>query len=129
LLAERLIATLQARAARLLSAEKGLALEKRILKPRHARGEYLRRSQEFIPFERATGELGMLPQAFDLMVARHSDIFRSIGKFDKRWYLPDAYLKELSMQGAFELVKAKYEAEARTHRRAPAGQVHTTRKS
>jgi hypothetical protein len=113
MLARRVTAVLKARAARLLSTDQGLALERQIVKPRRARDDYIRRSQDFIPFERAPGALNMRPSAFDLMVARHSGIFRSIGKFEKRWYLPGAYLKELVMQRGFGLIVAKYEAEAR----------------
>lgn len=112
-LSKRLTDTLMARGAQLLSAVEGLALEKQLLKPRRARDDYIRRSQNYTAFDRASRALGMKPKAFDLMVARHPDIFRSVGKFDKRWYLPDAYLRELMMKKEFGLIAAKYASTAR----------------
>jgi hypothetical protein len=48
-------------------------------------------------------------KAFDLMVATHSDIFRKIAIYDRSWYLPDLYIKELKKNKGFFAVKAKYE--------------------
>jgi hypothetical protein len=30
------------------------------------------------------------------MVAKNCEMFRTVGRYDKRWYLSDLYLKELS---------------------------------
>jgi hypothetical protein len=38
----------------------------------------------------------MKKKAFDLMVAKNCEMFRTVGRYDKRWYLSDLYLKELS---------------------------------
>jgi hypothetical protein len=40
-------------------------------------------------------------------------MFRKVGRYDKRWYLSDLYLKELSEKAFFELVTAKYEMMAK----------------
>jgi len=62
----------------------------------------------------------MRKKAFDLMVAENCETFRTVGMFDKRWYLSDLYLKELSEKSFFELVAAKYEMMAKEKRRSPA---------
>jgi hypothetical protein len=51
--------------------------------------------------------LGMRKRAFDLMVARNCEIFRSVGTYSKRWYLPDRYLNELTCKEYFELISLK----------------------
>ncbi|MBI5897311.1 MAG: hypothetical protein HZB24_15340, partial [Desulfobacterales bacterium] len=60
-------------------------------------------------FDQASHTLGMKKKAFDLMVAKHCEIFRGVGRYDRRWYLSDLYLKELSARQYFELISAKYE--------------------
>ena len=57
----------------------------------------------------ASRVLGMKRRAFDLMVAKNCEIFRSVGKFAQRWYLPDLYLRELSRKKEFRLISARYE--------------------
>ena len=99
----RLIDVLVARTAQLLSDKDGIAFEKRILRPSHTRVEYNNPYHGFTPFEMASRVLGMKPRAFDLMVARNCEIFRSVGKYTQRWYLPDLYLRELSMKKDFGL--------------------------
>ena len=47
------------------------------------------------------------------MVAKNCEMFRKVGRYDKRWYLSDLYLKELSEKAFFELVTAKYEMMAK----------------
>jgi hypothetical protein len=113
---------LTARATHLLSGQEGLDLEKRILRPSHARDEYDQDRYGFTPFDMAPGVLGMKRKAFDLMVAGNCDIFRSVGKYAKRWYLSDLYLREISQRKNFDLVSAKYEMMAkRLNRSGPAG--------
>jgi hypothetical protein len=55
----------------------------------------------------------MRKKAFDLMVTKNCEMFRKVGRYDKRWYLSDLYLKELSEKAFFELVTAKYEMMAK----------------
>jgi hypothetical protein len=98
-----------ARSSQLLSRKDGLALEKRILRPSRARADYRNSHLGFVPFDRASNVLGMKPKAFDLMVASHCDIFRSVGTYSHRWYLPDLYLRELCGKRGFSLISAKYE--------------------
>jgi hypothetical protein len=112
----RLIDVLVARTAQLLSDEDGIAFEKRILRPSHTRVEYSNPYHGFTPFDMASRVLGMKPRAFDLMVARNCEIFRTVGKFAQRWYLPDLYLQELSMKKDFGLISAKYELMAKDGR-------------
>ena len=59
----------------------------------------------------------MKRRAFDLMVARHCEIFRSVGKLSQRWYLPDLYLRELSRKRELSLISARYELLAKEQRR------------
>lgn len=97
-----------ARSSQLLSEKDGLAFEKRILRPYRTKYDY-DNYQGLIPFDMASHVLGMKRMAFDLMVASHCDIFRSVGKRTERWYLPDIYLKELREKIGFSLISAKYE--------------------
>lgn len=110
---KRLIAVLVARSGQLLSQKEGLAFEKQILRPAHTRDEYGHPRQGFTPFDMASGALGMKRKAFDLMVARNCEIFRTVGRYTDRWYLPDLYLQELSRKRDFGLISAKYESIAR----------------
>ena len=111
--AKRLIGALVARSAQLLSRKEGIDFEKRILKPAHSRAEYGHPRDGYTPFDMASQTLGMKRKAFDLMVAGNCEIFRTVGRFTDRWYLPDLYLQELSRKKDFGLVSAKYESMAR----------------
>ncbi|MBR9987267.1 MAG: hypothetical protein KFF68_15295 [Desulfosarcina sp.] len=113
----RLIDVMVARTTQLLSDKDGIAFEKRILQPSHTRIEYNNPYHGFTPFDMASRVLGMKRRAFDLMVARNCEIFRFVGKFAHRWYLPDLYLQELSKKKDFGLISAKYELMAKDHRR------------
>jgi hypothetical protein len=113
-----LIDVMVARSAKLLSGTEGKDFEKRVLSPSLARVAYKASPYGFTPFDRAFRVLGMRRRAFDLMVASHCDIFRSLGKFSQRWYLPNLYLKELSSKKDFGLISAKYERMANEPRRA-----------
>lgn len=115
-----LIDTLLARAAQLLSEQEGIVFEKRILKPLHTQDVYKKPNQGFTRFDMASRVLGMKKKAFDLMVAKNCEIFRSVGTYSKQWYLSDLYLNELSQKEYFDLISAKYELLARKLRR-PAG--------
>ena len=114
----RLLDVLVARTTQLLSEQEGLVFEKRILRPSHARGEYTNQKHGFTRFDMAPGVLGMRKKAFDLMVAKNCDIFRSVGRYTKRWYLSDLYLKELSEKEFFDLISAKYERMAKSLNRS-----------
>jgi hypothetical protein len=108
-----LIEVMTARSAHLLSGEEGMAFEKRILRPSCTQMQYRDPQRRFIPFDMASGVLGMRRKAFDLMVASHCDIFRTVGKFSQRWYLSNLYLEELAGKRHFGLISAKYERMAR----------------
>jgi hypothetical protein len=109
----KLVDVLVGRSSQLLSEKDGIDFEKRILRPSHTRVEYNNPYHGFTPFDMASRALGMKRRAFDLMVARNCEIFRSVGKFAHRWYLPDLYLKELSRKKDFSLISAKYERMAK----------------
>jgi hypothetical protein len=109
-----LLDVLVARAAQLLSEQEGLVIEKRILRPSHAWDEYKKPNHGFTRFDMASTVLGMRKKAFDLMVAKNCEIFRSVGRYGKRWYVSDLYLKELSGNAFFDLISAKYELMAKT---------------
>jgi len=109
----QLLGVLVSRTARMLSEQEGIVFEKRILMPLHSRDEYRNKALGFTRFDRVSNALGMRTKAFNLMVAKNCEIFRKIGRYDKRWYLPDLYLKELSENAFFELIAAKYEMMAK----------------
>ena len=113
-----LLDVLVARTTQLLTEQEGLVFEKRILRPAHARDEYINQKHGFTRFDMAPGVLGMKKKAFDLMVAKNCDIFRSVGRYTKRWYLSDLYLKELSQKEFFDLISAKYEWMAKSLNRS-----------
>ena len=108
-----LLNVLVARAAQLLSDRDGIIFEKRVLKPLHAKDVYRKPSYGFTRFDMASSVLGMKKKAFDLMVARNCEIFRSVGTYAKQWYLSDLYLQELSQNEYFELISTKYELMAK----------------
>lgn len=108
-----LLRVLVTRTARLLSEQEGIIFEKQILSPLHSRDEYKKQDYGFTEFDRVSVTLGMRKKAFDLMVAKNCELFRRVGRYDKRWYLSDLYLKELSEKAFFELVSAKYEMMAK----------------
>ena len=112
-----LIAVMMARSTQLLSGKDGMAFEKRVLRPSLTQVRYRASQHGFTPFDMASRVLGMRRRAFDLMVASHCEIFRFVGKFSTRWYLPDLYLKELSRKKDFGLIAAKYERLANERRR------------
>ena len=110
---------LVARTAQLLSEQDGLVFERGVLRPLHAQAEYRKHRHGFTRFDMAPSVLGMRRRAFDLMVARNCEIFRSVGHYAKRWYVSDLYLKELSHKDHFELISAKYERMAASLKRKP----------
>jgi hypothetical protein len=110
----KLMDLLVARTSQRLAEKEGIDFEKRILKPSHPRDAYSNPYHGFTPFDMASRALGMRRRAFDLMVAKNCEIFRSVGRFSQRWYLPDLYLKELSGKKDFTLISAKYERMAAT---------------
>jgi len=106
----QMITVLVARSTQLLSDSDGVDFEKRILNPSRRKTGPNQPYRSYTSFDMAPRTLGMRRKAFDLMVANHCDIFRNVGKFKKRWYLPDDYLEELSRKHGFDLVLAKYES-------------------
>ena len=110
---QRVLGVLVARTASMLSEQEGIIFEKQILRPLHSRDEYKRLDHGFTQFDRVSGTLGMRKKAFDLMVAENCEMFRNVGKYDKRWYLSNLYLKELSEKALFDFVTAKYELMAK----------------
>jgi Mor family transcriptional regulator len=104
-----LLGVLVARTAHMLTEREGIIFEKEILRPLHSRDEYKKPTHGFTQFDRVSSALGMRKKAFDLMVAKNCEMFREVGRYDKRWYLSDLYLKELSEKAFFEFVTAKYE--------------------
>lgn len=109
-----LLSTMLARAADMLSKVEGIALEKRILSPAHTKEKYEAYDYGYTQFDRAPSTLGMGKAAFDLMVAKNCEIFRTVGRYSQRWYLSDLYLKELSENPYFKLITTKYERLAST---------------
>jgi hypothetical protein len=108
-----LLGVLVARTARMLSEHEGIIFEKQILRPLHSSDEYKKQDHGFTQFDRVYSTLGMRKKAFDLMVAKNCEMFRTVGRYDKRWYLSDLYLKELSENTYFDLITVKYEMMAK----------------
>jgi hypothetical protein len=104
-----LMAVLMARTTEMLSRAEGMDFERQILMPARTREEYKKPIHGFTQFDQAPHSLGMKKKAFDLMVAQNCEIFRGVGRYDRRWYLSDLYLKELSAKQHFDLISAKYE--------------------
>jgi hypothetical protein len=112
-----LLGVLVSRTARMLSEQEGIVFEKQFLTPLHSRDEYKKRYYGFTRFDMVSSALGMKRKAFDIMVAKNCEMFREVvrevGRYDKRWYLSNLYLKELSENEFFELITAKYEMVAK----------------
>lgn len=109
-----LLSVLVLRTSDLLYREEDIVFEKQLLKPRYQINVYLAEAHGFTQVDMASSALGMKQKAFDLMVAMNCEIFKSIGKHERRWYLPDRSLEEIRQKEPFGLIKAKYELLART---------------
>jgi hypothetical protein len=109
----KLLAVLVSYREVLLFEHEDIAFEKRILTPLHYSNEYKKRKHGFTQVDKASYTLGMRKKAFDLMVAKHCDIFRSVGTYSNKWYLSDLYLKELTEKKFFDLITVKYELMAK----------------
>ncbi|NIW14106.1 MAG: hypothetical protein GWN31_09290 [Candidatus Thorarchaeota archaeon] len=91
--------------------------EKNILTPyRYNKEEYEKEEYGYTSVDSAARVLGMSKKAFDLLLCEHSDIFKRIGIYDEKWYLPNLYLKEVMGKEGFDLVRLKYETLARNGR-------------
>jgi hypothetical protein len=95
-------------------AEKSLSLERVVMAPAyHSNDEYESDGYGFATLQEAAALLGMRQRAFDLLVAAHRDVFTRIMRYEKKWLIPELYLKELSDKKDFTLVRAKYELMAK----------------
>lgn len=110
----RLLFVLKCHITTLLIQHEDLNFERQVLMPFHSRDEYKKEHNDLILFDQASDFLGIGKKAFDLMVAKHCDLFRSIGTYINKWYLSDLYLKELSGKEFFDFLTAKYERMAKT---------------
>jgi hypothetical protein len=63
----------------------------------------------FTPMDKAAYTLGMSRKAFDLLVSKNSEIFKQIGKYHEKWYIPRIFLLELKNNEQFYYIIAKYE--------------------
>jgi hypothetical protein len=94
--------------------------EKNILTPsRYNKEEYDKEEYGYTSMDRAARALGMSKKAFDLLLCQHSDVFKRIGIYDEKWYLPNLYLREIVEKEGFDLVVAKYESLAKNGKRSP----------
>jgi len=108
----RLSGTMKALLVRNLIEDESNPYEKLVLKPFYrSSGEFL--TEALISMDRAPMILGMSRKAFDLMVARHGDLFRKVAKYEDRWCLPVAYVEALEKREGFVHVREKYELLAR----------------
>ena len=108
-----LLSILESYAIRRLNEGEAEELERNILTPNtYKREAYGSETYGFTRMDQSASILGMGKRAFELMVAAHGDIFRRIGVYDHRnrkWYLPNLFLEELTKKKGFPLIKAKYE--------------------
>lgn len=96
------------------------AYERTILTPsRYKKEEYGKEEYGYTSMERAARVLGMSKKAFDLLLCQHSEIFRKIGIYDKKWYVPNLYLREIVEKEGFDLMASKYESLAKNGRSRP----------
>ena len=110
----QLLSTLTNGIISMLIEDKSGQFEGSILKPTfHHQEDYRREKQTATAMDEAAHVLGMSKRAFDLMVASHRDLFRSICIYEQKWCIPDAYLHEISGKDGFYFIKAKYEYLAR----------------
>jgi hypothetical protein len=84
-------------------------IEKLILMPAYYREKYHTNEYGLISLNKAGYFLGMSKTAFDLLVLENLDVFRRIGTYNKEWFLPYLYLKNVKEKNGFDIVKAKYE--------------------
>jgi hypothetical protein len=119
----KLIGVLQKLLTVRISDEAGLAFERQILMPDyHTREEYHSSGHGFVTIAQAADFWGMGSEAFDLLVATHSDVFRRVGKYENGWRFPDLYLEEVLARTGFHAVRSKYQILAKTPRsRRPLG--------
>jgi hypothetical protein len=110
----RLLSVLKCHIITLLIQYEDLNFERHVLMPLHSRDEYKKEDNGLVLFDQASDFLGIGKKAFDLMVAKHCDLFRSVGTYINKWYLSDLYLKELSEKEFFDFLTAKYERMAKT---------------
>jgi len=91
--------------------------EKAILTPyRYHKQEYEKEEHGYTNVDNAARVLSMSKRAFDLLLCEHSEIFKRIGIYDEKWYLPNLYLKEVVEKEGFDLVRLKYESLAKNGR-------------
>lgn len=88
--------------------------ERAILTPlRDAKEEYETLNDGWTSMDEAPYILGISKKAFDLLVAKNTDLFRRMATYNQKWYLPRLYLEEMSEKKRFDLMIAKYELLAR----------------
>lgn len=107
---ETLLSALRNFVVHRMIADKSLSIERLVMNPKYrSKDEYEIGGYGFVTIPEAATYLGMRQRAFDLLVATHRDVFTQIIKYDKKWLIPDLYLKELSEKDGFSLVRGKYE--------------------
>ena len=114
-----LLSVLTIRMISLMTNDKNGKFEKSILKPSYnSKEDYSLYEQKTISMDKAAHFLGMSKKAFDLMVANHRDIFKGIGIYEKKWYVPAFYLEELLRKEGFNIIRVKYEFLAKNGNRS-----------
>jgi hypothetical protein len=94
--------------------EHGHMLEKKILTPESYFGlGYGEEGITFHSFDEAARIWKMSRRAFDLLVARHSDVFKKVAKYDAGWFLPKLYLEKTAKRKGFAVIQSKYETLAK----------------
>jgi hypothetical protein len=114
--------TLKSRLLMLFVQEKGQLCEEMVLMPsRPATEKHKTEYSDLTSMDEAASVLKMQGRAFDLMVARHSGLFRKVAVYRGRWFLPLWYAEEIKNKEGFELVRAKYEHLASETEAKPSG--------
>lgn len=86
---------------------------------RYSKEEYGKEEYGFTRMDKAARALGMSKRAFDILLCEHSDVFRRIGIYDEKWYLPNLYLNEILEKEGFDLIVSKYEFLAKDGKGSP----------
>jgi hypothetical protein len=97
--------------AKLLRDPEGGAYETSVLRSSFGsfNGGKEKEVQEYVPLDEAARTLNLSRNAFDLLLASHSDLFKKIGKYEGKWFMPDQYLHELLHKEGFSHIRGKYE--------------------
>jgi hypothetical protein len=104
----RLVSSLKSLMVSKIMEDESMVYEKIILTPSYGKMETYKYG-DYMNMDETPTFLRMRRKAFDLMVATHSELFRTLAKYHGRWRLPGLFVKDLKEKEGFSIVKEKYE--------------------